>query len=353
MKIRFDRPEQRPAGLDQGVPVSYGRSRRRLAYWRWYLILLIICSSLLYFFIKIAYQAWAVQAKGFVMMPHVQVRATASGFIESLLVEPMQDIEKEELIVKLQQPSIEERKKQLQSELDFLQQQYDRYGEEDSAASAMQASIDFARKRKLYAWQRVEDYESLFAEGAATEAEVKTARFQYGAALASLAELQLLEEKQGGAARTVQASEIRQTEARIRQLQLEMENLDLQSRQLFITSPLPGRVVDILVSQGEFVAKGDLLLTINQQENATIVAFVAPEDIDYARVGQKAVIHFPDSEKAAAQVISVPGITKKYPVGSLATFESGSREILVKLEFSGRVDQHMIDGLLIKVAFSR
>jgi len=51
MKISFQKKDKDPA-MVQGLRVPYAPARRKAAQWRWYVILLIVSSPLLFFLFK-------------------------------------------------------------------------------------------------------------------------------------------------------------------------------------------------------------------------------------------------------------------------------------------------------------
>jgi multidrug resistance efflux pump len=340
MKIRFDKPEQKQRDLDKGLKVSYGSSKRALASWRWYLVLLIICSPLIFLFFKVGSHLFIVRGAGYIEVPQIQIRASENGYVKKLWVKPMQEVNPGILLCTLEQPELDQKEKLLDSELDYLMNNPARKNDTNLAASK-QISIVFAYKQKEYMKKRLNDFIQLFNQGAATDAEVKTARYQYEASLAHINSVLM----------TGPDIENLENGRRIRQLALEKSQLKLQSEAMLVHSPVEGKISDILVTEGEFVSRGDLVITVIKNEKAFVNAYLAPEYIKYAEVGQSATIVFANGERVSARVAAVPSLTKPIPLDAVTSFGSRDREIYIQLEFLGDVNQHLMNGAPVEVVF--
>jgi len=340
MKIRFDKPEQKQPDLDRGLKVSYGSSKRALASWRWYLILLIICSPLIFFLIKFGSHFLIVRGAGYVEVPQIEIRSNENGYVKKLWVKSMQEVKPGALLFTIEQPDLDKKEKILSSELDYLSDNRAQKGINNSV-SAKQVSIDFAYNQKEYMKKRLDNFIQLFNQGAATDAEVKTARSQYEAALEHINSILIPTQDVEGVGK----------DSRIRQLILEKNQLMLQSEALSGYSSVDGKISDILVTEGEYVSRGDLVITIMKNERALVNAYLAPEYIEYAEIGQLAKIEFANGEKVAARVVTVPSLTKPIPLDAVTSFGSRNHEIYLQLEFMEAVKQKLMNGSPVEVVF--
>lgn len=340
MKIRFDKPEQKQPDFDRGLKVSYGSSKRALASWRWYLILLIICSPLIFFLIKFGSYLWIVRGTGYVEVPQIEIRSNENGYVKKLWVKSMQDVKPGVLLFTIEQPELDKKEKILSSELDYLINNPAQKGINDSD-SAKQVSIDFAYNQKEYMKKRLDNFIQLFNQGAATDAEVKTARLQYQAALEHINSFMM----------PIQDIESTEKNSRIRQLILEKNQLKLQFDAMLTYSPVNGKISDVLVTEGEYISRGDLVITIMKNERAIVNAYLATEHINYAEVGQLARIVFANGEKVPARIVTVPNLTKPIPLDALTSFESRNHEIFIQLEFMEAVKQKLMNGSAVEVVF--
>jgi multidrug resistance efflux pump len=311
-----------------------------LASWRWYLVLLIICSPLIFLLIKVGAHLFIVRGAGYVEVPQIEIRASENGYVKKLWVKQMQEVKPGDLLSTLEQPELDQKEKLLDSELDYLIENPVQSNNSNPATSR-QVSIDFAYKQKAYMKKRLNNFIQLFNHGAATDAEVKTARYQYEAALEHVNSVLMT------------GSPVLDMEhgRRIRQLALEKNQLKLQSEAMLLHSPVEGKVSDILVTEGEFVSRGDLVINVIKNEKAFVNAYLAPEYVDYAEVGRLATIRFANGEEVSAKVASVPSLTKPIPLDAVTSFGSRDREIYIQLDFTGEVNQRLMNGFPVEVVF--
>ena len=73
MKIRFDPPEQRSPDRDQGLQVEYRQARRTAVRWRWYLVLFIVASPLVYFLLTLLQAVLFVEADGYIQLEQIEI----------------------------------------------------------------------------------------------------------------------------------------------------------------------------------------------------------------------------------------------------------------------------------------
>lgn len=336
MKIRFDKFEQQQADVDKGVRISYGGSKRYLASWRWYFILVIICSPLIFFLIKFATYFFLVQGTSYIEVHHVDVRATENGYVKKISVKSMQQVNSATLLFAIEQPDLAEKEETLSSELSYLMN-----NKGNHLIGTKQTSIDDIDDQKAYMKKRLDNFIQLFNQGAATDAEVKTARFQYQAVL----------EHMNTIARPTLDVESQEKNNRIRQLILEKNQLNRRLKLMSAYAPVEGKISDILVSEGEYVSRGDLVVTIMKNGKALINTYLGPEYIEYAEVGRMANVRFANGEKVLARVVTVPSLTKPIPLDAITSFGTRDRAIFLQLEFMEVVKQQLMNGAPVKVVF--
>src|SRR5882724_10504474 len=120
MKVRFVKPEQKDPARDRGITVPYAPAKRNLARWRWYIILLVVSSPLLYFISKFAYSSVVVEAPGFLRQEQITVRAMVAGYVSDVYVKPLQVVAEGTPIARIGNPDLALRAAQLRAELKEL-----------------------------------------------------------------------------------------------------------------------------------------------------------------------------------------------------------------------------------------
>ncbi len=352
MKMRFDRQgqgfynEYDPGQLEvinTGVKI-------KLTPWRWCLLLLVLCSPLIFFLIKFGSHVLTVRVSGYIALPQVEIRANEDGYIGKISVKTGQRIKAGELLCRLEQPELKKKESLLKSELDYLRNN-PASKDMKNAASVTHANLDFAVRQKNYLKKRLDEVAQLFNRGAATDAEVKFARFQYDQALAHLVDLDATLSRAKDTAIMMRSAVESQEELRIKEIALEKKKLELQAKALSIFSPIPGNVSEIFVVEGNYISRGDLIFAVAKNEKTYINAYLPSEDIKYTKAGRLAKIVFADGERVPAKVLRSFKVEKSGVLNKVALPDSRSHEIMVQLEFTQPIKQKIMDGLPVDVLF--
>ena len=281
MKINFDTPPK-SAEVNNGIHVSYDSGKRKVPQWRWFLVLAIVMLLPAYFVWKIGQAVLGQNTPGAVVLEHVLVRAPASGFVEELIAEG-ERVEKGQSLAKLRQALTSTEKTQSVSDVELS----DDGAYELARKTALQVTVKNEQARFALAQSRVQQMQSLFQEGAATRQEVDAAR------------MQLLQIQTG-------------LQAAIRDLnQHASSSTRLQSSGRSVVSvaevlaPIESTVGRVAVVAGQWVGAGDEILSMESHRAPWVQAFLAPEDLKYAQLGQKAQLIFKSGEKIDAVVQEV------------------------------------------------
>lgn len=347
MKIRFNQPEKRIPEEDRGIRVEYGQAKRPGRPWRWYLILIVASLPLLYLVGLIVREIIFIEASGRVNVPLVTVRSASEGYVQQVFVEPLQTVAKGTELALLANPLLENSYSRIRNELDFLDKERNKLQLQiDNTVSNSMQLISFAQEQRDFYLNRLRKYESLLKQGAATQAELATARSQYFSALENFASI---ERSQRFSKDFV--PEIRQISARINQQTLAFEKAHDQKQQLLLTAPAKGLVTELFIQPGEYLDQGQRLLEIIFPEQAYINAFIPPKYQDYAVVGQIVTVKFPNGETFKARISSVPGVTQKSTGDDLGPLETAPSAILAKLTFIDTVQTRLINGMPVDIRF--
>ncbi len=347
MKIRFNQPEKRNPNDDRGMSIKYSQAKRPGRPWRWYLILIIVSLPLLYLLGVIAREFIVIEANGRINMSIVTVRSSSEGYIQQVFVEPLQTVTKGSKLALLTNNTLENNYDRVRNELSFLDKERDDLLRQAGiTASASMQLINFAREQKNFYLNRLRQYELLFEQKAATQAEIATARSHYLSALENLA---LIENTQYRTQHT--SPEIRQIATRINQLTLEFEKTQDQKQELTLLAPEKGLITELFAQTGEYLDRGQSLLDIMFNEKTYINAFIPPKLQKYAVINQVVTVKFPNGETAKARIISVPGITQKSSAEDVGPLEVPHSTILAQIELIDTVETRLIHGMPVSIRF--
>lgn len=317
MKIRFDSNKERDPAADSGLRVLYAPSKRVAFRLRWYLILLLVASPLMWFFGRLALGYVHVEAPGQLQMPVIELRALDAGVVAQIDVQPGQRVEAGQPLLRLDNPEWRGRIQQLQAL--------------EGSAQATPATAPTATERNLLnaqirlAQQRVEQLQALLAQGAATRGELLNAQAQLNAQQYDLLAFEQRERQQtqGGAGEVRQA--LRESS--------ERQWLESRLQGLSFVAPASVRVADTLVSQGENVGPGTLLMRLEQTAEPLLLIYLDPRYVAYAAPGQELQVQMPGGTWLAAHVLQAADSAGRLPSGLQKPFAANQMGLLVPAEF--------------------
>lgn len=347
MKIRFNQPEHKVPNDDRGIRIQYGAAKRSAKSWRWHLILIVSSLPFLYLIGLILMETILIKADGRISVPQITVRTPVDGYIQQVFVKPLQTVMAGKAVALLENAPLESRYQLLTAEINFLNEERDKLLlQSGNITSHSRQLLDFAREQKNFYQKRLQQYESLFKHGAATQAEIATARSQYNGVLENLASHERAQHRDQGL-----VAEIRQTAARINQLTLELGQIEIQKQQLLVTVPAEGLVTELFAQPGEYLGRGQPLLDIIFPEKAYISAFIPPKYQDYAVMDQTVSVTLPNGETAEARIISIPGVTQKSLSEGMNPLESPRSAILAHMQFIDPIKTQLINGMPVDIRF--
>src|SRR3569623_256164 len=121
MKVRFVEPERVDPNSDRGIKIPYAPAKRHQARWRWYLILLVGSSPLIYFTARMIWASVVIEAPAIVSQEQITVRTSGQGYVDAVFVKPMSEVSAGTPLVRLRNPDLSRRLDQLRAELRTLQ----------------------------------------------------------------------------------------------------------------------------------------------------------------------------------------------------------------------------------------
>jgi len=304
MKIRFDSRSQNDPTRIGGMKVPYAPAKRAFARWRWFFVLALAASPLLFFLAKSIFDAIVVDAPAEVSLTQLSINAPAPGIVSTISLKPGDTVEAGASLVKLTDPQLQDRRIAVVNELASIR-----------SIKALQedGALHLAQRVEQRMARQVGTLRRLMAQGAATLAEVNEAEARHDAALR---DLEVARRASGGAGLP---ADVRAREAF---LENEMQNIQMAEQRLTVSAPASGTVLEVFVAQGESKAQGAPLLTLAVEGPGYITAYIAPADMLRVRVGAKAYGQFAEGVSVPLTVFSVAGITQRIPVALHSSFSA-------------------------------
>ena len=332
MKIRFNSDKERNPTQDGGLKVLYAPGKRGAFRLRWYLILLLISSPLLWVFGRLGVGYLRVEAPAQIEVPVVELRAREAGTVAELLVKAGDHVQPGQRLLSLDNPEWRLRIQQLQP------------GEVPVASSPSTEALQLQQRAIELARQRVNQVQALLAQGAATRGELLNAQAELNTQQQVLLDLQA----------RLRAQRSQAEGDPLQLLREDRERQWLQSRLdgLQFTASEEGRVAEVLVSVGENVGPGTLLLRLERSAEPLLLIYLEPRFAGYAEPGHPLEVRMPDGSWRSARVLQAADSARRLPAGMQKPFTVSQMGLLVPAEFEQPLPPlWRVDQLPLKVRF--
>ena len=357
MRVKFKSQKQALPDREHGMRIEYGLAKRTLPKLRWYLILLLAASPIILFFGNIIYSFVVVEAPGVIRLPTNIMRSTVSGTVSQIYVHDHDQVLEGQMLITLQNPDLEAKINRIEGDIIDLEsiKPIENKQQTSKVVRHLNEQLKSARKLLAFRKERLDSIQYLFDQGAATLAELSTASSQYDQASISYNNIKRdIAKEQEVSSQDIQLqTNSQQNEILRNKLKRELTLLKEQRMRQSIRASSAGKVTELPVTQGEFIASGTHLVSISTQEKASITAYLAPKDARFAKIGQTATVKLPNGIRFPAVVESVPRLTSQVPSATAGPLGIRPRGIVVelipKINFK---DDFRVQGLPVTVKFN-
>lgn len=350
MKVRFSSPRKQHPDEDSGLPVQYGPAKRSVPKWRWYALVLVISTPLIFLLWRVGAAMFLVNAPGVISLEKVSINSPFPAVVEKIYASPGVRTAQGELLLRLEDPVVTQRIYVLKAELGALKSEAP-VSSGSTMSGAGLATVRIAEENVGYQKGYRDSIQSLFKQGAATRAEVDAAEDRYRQALAALAEAKtsvLLLQKPDFSRQESAA----QKKSRIAQIEAELKGLEERKEFFSVVSPHEGRILDVFASEGQSVGGGAPLVLLGRPQSLTIMAYLQPRHISYTGEGEKVTVRFPGSISVAGRVSAAPEIAARIPAELAGVLGEGKQTLLVRVTLDEELASHLrVEGLPVSVHF--
>lgn len=351
MNVQFHTVKSKEPERESGVRIPYGPAKRKQAQLRWYLIVLIVSSPLLWLLGNIALSFFLIEAQGFVALESVPLNCAATGIVENLSVGVGDNVCAGDPVTTLYSPDLATQKKLLQAELALFEKHG--MGEFTQKKDLLKKQIAVAEETAAYYKDKLLTVRFLLSQGAATAAELEVAKEAFSKASMDLikARFELADFFDRHSHIGIQAVNFG-PEVKKRNILAQIDALNEQHSRLAQKSPYDGRILDIFTMKGEFVTPGTPLCLLGRTDKPGVTAYLNPRYASYAQKGKKATVTLPDGEKIDAVVCKNSSVTKRLPADLSSPLGSRDMMLLVDLDFIHPVPPvQWVEGLPVTVRF--
>lgn len=341
MKITFKSEKQINPEKNDGFDVNYAPAKRLAFKARWYFLVSLILSPILFFAWHIVDQEVLVTADGILTTEPIELEASQDAYVKKIHVRVGDKIQKELLLIELSAPEIEQ-------ELALLERKH--------KSMKLHYKTVISDLKKLYLKQlvmlKVNKTDRKVLEEKFEEYEKKGA--------IGISEQLLIDQSMIDSESSYQQAVINfEQDITSHELLLKQELLELELaitaakskvKQLNIYPPKQAVVNKVLVKEGEFVSTGVRLISISNLPQPIVNVYLPPERMDYAQIGQTATITLPNGEKYQGVIEQPTLLTERLPAILTGVFDSATSAIKVTLTISP-VPDISFEGLPVEVRF--
>jgi multidrug resistance efflux pump len=332
MKVRFSSTKERSPDQENGLRVLYGTSKRAAYKLRWYLIVALVSSPLLYLAGRVLIDELRPEMPAQLSMPILELRASVGGTVAELPVKVGEQVKAGQLLIQLDNPEWRLRLQQLQP---------GNLRRDDLLGSSAEA---IATNTINLQDQMVKLYKGLQREGGLSSAELLKSEVDLNAQKLALVELE----------RRLRQDDFPYKGEPIQNLrdQRERDWISGRMKLLNLRALSDGRVAEVLVNQGENVSSGTLLMRIEENEEPLVWVYLPPKQARQARAGQELEVEMPDSSWLEAIVIDQADLARRLPPGLTGSAGANNLALQVPVRFNEPLpSMWRVDQLPLRVRF--
>ncbi len=331
--------------VDSGLQVEYAAAKRTAFQARWYFLLLLMMLPVIVVAWVLLRPQVLILASGEITTDPVELRSPVAGRVANIMTSKGAWVENGTVLIQLLQPELEAQIAVLQQQLVTLEQ--DDNAIEQALLNERLTSIGLATQavelQNNYLTQYQEYQRSglvLTYEMAALQQTLSSARLALQQAKVDVVQLRQQQEIQRLAGPVALAKQ---------QLRLALAELEARHHQLAITSMTDAQVIDIEVKIGEFISADQPLLMLSNRPQAVIFAYIEPRYMDYAKVGESAVVKLPNGDTVKARISEPAQWLERLPAKLAGPFDG--EQAVIKVTLTPERDLTYIEGLPVEVSF--
>ncbi len=340
MKIRFDNDKKRYPSSDGGMKIPYAQAKRALAAWKWYVVVILTASPLLFFLGKIIVSNIFISAPGFVSLKKINLFSPESGVLEKIYIKKGDLIEKGSPLVRFSLKDLDDEISSITSEITELNDKK----KNSVVDQQLRKNILLARELRMDRRTHLNQLKLLVSEGAATAAELRFARSQY---------IQSEEDVSRAVidyALSVEKHTPGATESTELQLKKKLKNIEKIRSQVDFKTPVSGVLSEMFIVESQHIDAGAKLAEIMVPGDYSIKAYISPSDINHVKKGKKVQLRMPDNTFINGYITSNPEMTATVPPELADTFSQPKKALEVTImPLSSLSPKYQIDKLPLTV----
>ncbi|MGF1757056.1 HlyD family efflux transporter periplasmic adaptor subunit [Photobacterium sagamiensis] len=349
MKITFNSPKKQDATKDEGIRVLYAPAKRAAFRARWYLILILTFSPVLFLLWFLGRDWFITTAPGIVTTDPQLIVATGEGQVDKLYVSIGESIEEGTPLMTVHSPSLRAAVAERRYQLSQLKLDKKKYNTEKM--TALNEGIRIAGEGERLQEGIFDEYRKYKKKNMVSSADYATVLLTRTQAQINY---QQAKERKIDELRKLEESALTGPQEMARNaLKRELAEMESRITQLQPVAFSAGRIVDILVKPGDWVFEGTPLSLLSNSDTPHINAYVMPQYIEEVQQGEHAVIKFSSGETFDAIVGREVELADKIPPQLAGPFEGQKSMLKVKLTLEEELPEKLkVEGLPVTVVFN-
>ncbi|WP_038869306.1 HlyD family secretion protein [Vibrio jasicida] len=345
MKVNFHLDKKNKPQSENGMKVVYGQAKRGGYRLRWFLILAIVMSPLLFMAYYLFKKQVLVTAPGIVTSYPLTITATQAATVGSVSVNVGDEVDKAQLLILLAD-------RMLNKEVEFIQKELVSLSNNkiNNTDELYQQAIANTKTSLAKVQQIQQKYDQFREKGQVSEVDYAAVVNVSNAIESQLSsqEIAYINAKSDREQLALAGPVLQQYRALMQELVVKLA----QHEMLTFSAPFSGRVLDIHIHEGQRVTENAPLLTMAQNVTPDIIAYLSPKYLDYSSKETQAKVVFPDGKTFSAAVSKPVEIVNKLPQELQSPFESQSAYLKVTLSFGEPMEKiRWVEGVEVEVRF--
>ncbi|ELV7518806.1 HlyD family efflux transporter periplasmic adaptor subunit [Photobacterium damselae] len=345
MKVQFHTETQVDPKISNFMNVIYGSAKRGGYRLRWYLLLLLIISPILYLAYFMYQSIYLTIAPGIITTSPMLITATNDGIID-FVANGDELYTKKSVLVTINNETISNTEHYLSLKTQEIDAQIeklpainlDKYNQEIKNAKSSFLKVNEIKKL----------YEKYRKQGQVSQVEY--ANIINTASVAKQRELQSSISKEQALFSYDQNKLAGPLMLLRNDIGLKLISYQSQKNELSIVSPVSGFIVENYVTEGQWVQKGQELMNIAPDRQPEVISYVDAKYLAKVAKGSEVMVQLPNGGQYSAIVRSKPRLATKLPSQLTTPFTETKAVLKVVLEFNNHVnDLDWVEGMPVKV----
>lgn len=348
MRVKFLLDKQEKPTSEGGMKVLYGDAKRTGYRVRWFLILTILITPILILAYQLLRDEILVIAPGIVTYEPITLSSKERGFVDKVMVQKGDR-------VNIGDPLYKIRNLVLEGEIEFLENELKKLM--DAKVKKRELNLSLYEKNVVEAEDNLTDvskirkrYDKYSQEGKISYVDfARVLSFHYKA------KVDFMDAKINFNRATIESENvglIGELAHEIRMIRKELNKKVTERNSMVIESPIDGVLIDSKAHEGEHVSEGDDLMLLATKNQAQIRAYLDPEHLDYAKMGGKVTVLFPNNTKFQGTISSPTEMASKMPPTLIKPFEAQKALLQISIDLEeSPANEELIEGMPVEVIF--